>query len=79
MSTETIKQTLSTIRAMGLAARWSSNGREYRVTWPHHYIKETYGLQDRDAREKGESLAYYTRDPQDAIDTAKKMVKESFG
>ena len=60
----TIKQTLDTIRAMGLSARYNSEYKEYRIT-----VK---GLKPA----MSEACAYYTNDSNDAIGTAQCMLKE---
>ena len=59
----TIHQTLTTIKQMGLSARYNSEYKEYRVT-----VKTT-------DHKRAEDIAYYTSDSQDAIDTAKKMIE----
>lgn len=59
----TIKETLAAIKAANMHARWNSEAREYRVTFPPGSMSE----------ERREEVASYTPDPQDALDTAKAM------
>ena len=58
----TIQQTLQTIKALGLSARWSSEYREFRIN----------------LKGGSEATAYYTESAIDAITTAKKMADREF-
>lgn len=59
----TIKETLAQLKAIGCKARWERVWREYRVTLPNL------------SAEREEAIAYYTSDPEDAIDTGAAMVR----
>lgn len=60
----TQKQTLAAIKALGLAARYSAEFGEYRVT---------YTPADVPSAERREALASYTPDAADALGTARAM------
>ena len=59
----TIKKTLATLKALGCKASWSCEWQEYRVTLPNL------------SAEREEAIAYYTSDPEDALDTGAAMVR----
>jgi hypothetical protein len=59
----TVKETLAQLKALGCKARWDMDWREYRVTLPNL------------SHEREEAIAYYTSDPEDAIDTGAAMVR----
>lgn len=60
----TVKETLRTLRTLGLKARWDMDAREYRVTLPDP------------SPEREEAMAYYTDDPEDAIGTGIAMLNQ---
>jgi hypothetical protein len=60
----TQRGTLAAIRAAGMAARYSAEWGEYRVT---------FNASDLPSAERREAVAAYTSDAQDALDTAKAM------
>ena len=55
----TIQQTLTTIRDLGLSARWLAATSEFRVALPDH----------------SEPAAYYTNDGTDAVASAREMAR----
>jgi hypothetical protein len=59
----TIKKTLAQLKALGCKARYDRDWSEYRVTLPNL------------SPEREEAIAYYTSDPEDAIDTGAAMVR----
>lgn len=60
----TQKETLAAIRAAGMAARYSAEFGEWRVT---------FTADDMPSAERREAVASYTDDAQDALDTARAM------
>lgn len=59
----TLVETLTAIKAARMHARWNSETREFRVTFPPGSMSE----------KRREEVASYTTDPEDAISTAKAM------
>lgn len=57
-----IKATLAALKALGCKARYDRDWNEYRVTLPNL------------SAEREEAIAYYTSDPEDAVDTGAAMV-----
>jgi hypothetical protein len=70
--------TVATIRALSpvLTAKWIAASNEYRVTILHTAYMAECGLSYTAAIEKAEAVAYYTDDADDAIGTARQMVRD---
>jgi hypothetical protein len=61
-------QAIQAIRALGMAVRPTGFGSELRVSYKMPDLSE-------DSRLRAEASAYYTDDPQDAVDTATRMAE----